>query len=94
MHRATGSAVFNRLNNFQRKTIGTHATNRLLAQKYQNASQFICDQRNGMFLGDLYPWPDVFTPIIEKISSFQIASANLGGDFRLLEDDFNLHVKR
>lgn len=62
---------------FQRKAIGTHATNRLLAQKHPSASQFSCDQKNGMFLGDLYPRPDVFTPIIEKISSFRLASANL-----------------
>jgi len=61
---------------FQRKATGTRTTNRLQAQKRQNASQFNCDQKNWTFLGDLHPWPDVFTPITEKLSSFQMASAN------------------
>lgn len=62
---------------FQRKMIGTHMTvKRLQAQKLQNASQLSCDQKNGMFLGDLHPRPDVFTPITEQLCSFQMASAN------------------
>lgn len=79
---------------FQRSTIGTHTTNRLQAQKWQNASQFSCDGKIGMFLGDLHPRPDVFTPIIEKLSHFQMASPNPQGIFRLLKDDFNLRVER
>lgn len=47
-----------------------------------------------MFLGDLHPRPDVFTPITEQLCSFQMASANPQVALRLLEDDFNLHVKR
>lgn len=47
-----------------------------------------------MFVGDLHPWPDVCIPIIEKLSQFQMASPNPQGIFRLLEDDFNLHVRR
>lgn len=79
---------------FQRKTIGTHTTVRLLTQKLQNASQFSCDQKNGLFLGDLHPRPDVFIPITEQLCSFQMASANPQITLRLLGDDFNLHVKR
>lgn len=79
---------------FQRNTIGTHTATRLQAQKQQSASQFSCGGKNGMFVGDLHPWPDVCIPIIERLSHFQMASPNPQGIFRLLEDDFNLRVRR
>lgn len=73
---AAGSAVFNRFNNFSEKDYRDAHHQHSEHKKWQNASQFSCDQKNGMFLGDLHPRPDVFTPIIEKLSSFQMASVN------------------